>query len=157
MVPASNTVVAVRFVLVAFVDVRFVSTAVVALRFVEVAFVASRFVTARFVVAKFVDVRFEVVMFTEVKLVIRPVITAAFVALKNGAYEKALTTLTPSLYTQATVPAGTVTPVPAAVLTTISSAQSFWTMYGFSIEGTTRLRIDPPVVPVQRRRKLRAV
>jgi hypothetical protein len=30
-------------------------------------------------------------------------------------------------------------------------------MYGFSIEGTTRLRVEPPVVPVQTKRMLRAV
>jgi len=30
-------------------------------------------------------------------------------------------------------------------------------MYAFSMAGTTRLRVEPPVVPVQRRRMLRAV
>jgi hypothetical protein len=132
MVPASSTVVAVKFVVVAFVDVRFVSTAVVALRFVDV-------------------------RFTVVSSPITPLTAATFTAVRSGVYERALTTLTPSLYTQAVEPAGTVIPVPAAVLTTIASAQSFWTMYGFSIEGTTRLRVEPPVVPVQRSRKLRAV
>lgn len=40
----------------------------------------------------------------------------------------ASTTLTPSLYTHMVLPAGTVMPVPAAVLMTILSAQSFCTM-----------------------------
>jgi hypothetical protein len=127
MVPASNTVVAVKFVLVAFVDVRFV-----VVRFVAVRFVATRVPTTALTEAK-------------------------SKAPMNGAYEIALMTLTPSLYTHIVAPAGTVTPVPAGVLITTLSAQSFWTMYGFSIAGTTRLRVEPPVVPVQRKRMLRAV
>jgi hypothetical protein len=80
MVPASSTVVAVRFVVVAFVDVRFVSIAVVALTFVEVTFVDVRFVSTAVVALRFVDVRF-----TVVSPPIMPLIATTSVALRDGA------------------------------------------------------------------------
>lgn len=62
----------------------------------------------------------------------------------------------PSLYTVADIVAGIATPVPVAFLMVIVSDVSFFTMYCFSIPGTIRL-LAPAVVPVSRKRRLRAV
>jgi hypothetical protein len=71
-------------------------------------------------------------------------------------YTDALVTLVPSLYTTADIVGGIATPVPVEFFIVIASAQSFCTMYCFSIPGTIRF-LAPLVVPVKRKRKLRAV
>jgi hypothetical protein len=71
-------------------------------------------------------------------------------------YMLALATLAPSLYTIAVIVVGIATPVPVAFLIVIVSAVSFFTMYCFSIGGTIK-SLAPPVVPVSRKRRLRAV
>jgi hypothetical protein len=88
-------------------------------------------------------------------------INSASVAARVGVtteveYTLALTTLTPSLYTIADIVGGIATPVPVAFLMVIASAHSFSTMYCFSIAGTIRF-LAPPVVPVRRSLRLRAV
>lgn len=70
-------------------------------------------------------------------------------------YTAALDTFTPSLNTTADIVGGTATPVPVEFLIVTTSAQSFCTMYCFSIGGTIKF-LAPPVVPVKRKRRLRA-
>lgn len=86
---------------------------------------------------------------------------AASVAANNGvtsevAYVPALVIFTPSLNTIADTEEGIATPVPVAFLIVTVFAVSFCTMYCFSIAGTIKF-LAPPVVPVKRKRRLRAV
>jgi hypothetical protein len=86
---------------------------------------------------------------------------AASVAANKGvtnavAYVPALVIFTPSLNTIADTEDGIATPVPVEFLMVTVFAVSFCTMYCFSIFGTIN-SLAPPVVPVKRRRKLRAV
>jgi hypothetical protein len=71
-------------------------------------------------------------------------------------YTAALVIFVPSLNTTADIVGGTATPVPVAFFIVTASAQSFCTMYCFSIAGTIKF-LAPAVVPVKRSRRLRAV
>jgi hypothetical protein len=71
-------------------------------------------------------------------------------------YTAALVTFTPSLNTTADIVGGIATPVPVAFFIVTASVQSFCTIYCFSIAGTIKF-LAPPVVPVKRKRRLRAV
>jgi hypothetical protein len=81
---------------------------------------------------------------------------AALVARTEVEYIEALVIFVPSLYTIAEKPAGRATPVPVEFLIVMVSAQSFCTMYCFSIAGTIK-SLAPPEVPVRRSLRLRAV
>jgi hypothetical protein len=85
----------------------------------------------------------------------------ASVAASNGVtkeveYMLALAMFVPSLNTIAVIVVGIATPVPVEFLIVIVSEVSFFTIYCFSMFGTIRL-LAPAVVPVSRRRRLRAV
>jgi hypothetical protein len=86
---------------------------------------------------------------------------AASVAANRGVtieveYVPALVIFVPSLNTIADTEDGIATPVPVEFLIVTVFAVSFCTMYCFSIAGTIR-SLAPPVVPVKRKRRLRAV
>jgi hypothetical protein len=83
-------------------------------------------------------------------------VAAKVVARTEVEYIEALVIFVPSLYTIAEKPAGRATPVPVEFLIVIVSAQSFCTMYCFSIAGTIK-SLAPPEVPVRRSLRLRAV
>jgi hypothetical protein len=83
-------------------------------------------------------------------------VAARVVAKTEVEYIDALVIFVPSLYTIAENPAGIATPVPLEFLIVIVSAQSFCTMYCFSIPGTIK-SLAPFELPVRRRRRLRAV
>jgi hypothetical protein len=83
-------------------------------------------------------------------------VAAKVVAKTAVEYIEELAMFVPSLYTIAEKPAGIATPVPVAFIIVIVSAQSFCTMYCFSIAGTYKF-LAPPEVPVRRSLRLRAV